>query len=589
MTSIVKKNSATQVEAQQTSLLSTDLPENDELAEIMEDLKLYVSGEKMESGYMVPRFGLLSLKARATPMYVYDHPALRKITNTAFTDGVHLFICADFMRQLIKEEDATNGMEQGLVPLILHELMHMILNHTRRLTSFPKDIANEAEDLSINAKLQLGFPEIQWVPSLREVGLSFRQGDVEKYSKLAEETIARELMQRKPPEQSQDGKGKGKSKPQQGQGQGQQGQGQGKPQKGQGQGQPQQGQGQGGQPEDGEGEGEPQQGDGEGQENEEDRPWDNNHTVPLEDFIDTLEENGLDDIRDKLSLPKSEDLESIGKIEEQVRLKDIDAIQKAALQKAQMNGKYPGGHIVDAAQEMVKGMTEGKLEWKLGLKNFVFGEGMRYRYVEVEPGDLYYVDPSEMGLDMEIFLGQDLPHKPDEVILVLIDTSGSVDSAQLKAYLSEVFGLKRENAGVGDTASEVIIISADTVIRGNPIEITEENADDLFNNGVGLAGRGGTDLANDLRMTMKLPMFEEKKISGVVFFTDLCDSAPVKKDFPSNLPLCFITLPHLMQMEFANKVKDFARVYPIEDGIVVDLTDDHLQTSVNTRKTKMGA
>jgi predicted metal-dependent peptidase len=575
MTSIVKKNSATEVESQQMELLSTAIPENDELAQIMEDTKLYVSGEKMESGYMVPRFGLLSLKARATPMYVYDHPRFRKITNTAFTDGVHLFICADFMRQLMKEEDASNGMEQGIVPLVLHELMHMILNHTRRLTQFPRDIANQAEDLSINAKLQLGFPEIQWAPSLREVGLSFRAGDVEKYAKLAEETIARELMQQKPPQNQNQNQQQQQQKG--GQGSCQQGGGGGQQQKGQQGGQQGQQQQQKG-----------DQGDQQEQDGEKgDQEWDNNHTVPLEDFIEALEEAGLDHIRDALDLPESQSLEEIGKIEEQVRLKDIDAIQKAAMQKAQMGGKYPGAHIVDAAQEMVKGLTAGKLEWKLGLKSFIFGEGMRFRYNEMEPGDIYYVDPSDMGLSMEIFIGQDLPHKPEEVILVLIDTSGSVDSNQLKAYLSEVFGLKRENAGLGDTASEVVVISADTVVRGNPIEITEENADELFSTGLALSGRGGTDLANDLRMTMKLPMFEEKKFSGVVFFTDLCDNPPTKNDFPSNLPLCFITLPHLMQEEFARKVKEFARVYPIEDGITVDLTDDHLQTAVNTRKQKM--
>ena len=43
-----------------------------------------------------------------------------------------------------------------------------------------------------------------------------------------------------------------------------------------------------------------------------------------------------------------------------------------------------------------------------------------------------------------------------------------------------------------------------------------------------------------------------------------------------------------MSEEFAKAVKDFARVYPIEDGIEVDLTADHLQTPLNTRKTKIG-
>lgn len=567
MTQIVKKNEKSKGQVtEQKEILNYDLPENLDLADQIDDLRRWIGGDKMEGSFTVPRFGLLSLKLRNTPMYCYDHPALMKLSKTAFTDGVHIFIAADFLKQLNKEEELSKGGEEGAAPLILHELMHMLMNHTRRLQQFPKDIANEAEDFSINAKLQIGFPEIKWVTSLREVGLSFKSGDVERYAKLAEETIARELMEKK----SKNGQGQGQG---QGKGQGQgQGQGQGK---GQGQ------QGQGGQQQKGQGDGQGGQDQGDGQDD-----VGQNHTVPLEDLINALEEAGLQDVLDKLELPQSDDVEKIGKIEQQVRLKDIEAIQKAAGQKAKMGGKYPGAHIVDAAQEMVKGFTEGKLEWKLGLKNFMFGEGMRFRYSEMEAGDLYYVDPADMNLTTEIFVGQELPHKPEEVVLCMIDTSGSVDQNQIKAFLSEIFGLKRENAGNGDTASEVLVLYADTTLRGDILEITEENADEFFRNGVGVAGRGGTDLANDLRQAMKLPILEERKVASVVFFTDLCDTPPKKSDFPSNLPLCFVTLPSTMSEEFARAVKDFARVYPIEEGLEVDLTEDHLQNPVNTRKMK---
>ena len=560
----MKKNAAPTAETDdEASLLDRGNPENNAIADQISDLKLWVSGDKMESGYLVPRFGLLSLKMRNTPMYAYDHPALMKLSNTAFTDGVHVFIAADFLRQLNKESDATNGMEQGAEPLILHELMHMLMNHTRRLRQFPRDIANEAEDLSINAKLQMGFPEIKWVSSLREVGLSFKQGDQERYAKLAEETIARELMEKR----SKDGKdGKDGKESKEGK--------DGSSSKGS---KSKSGSKSGG------------EGGGDSQDQDQDQDWDNNHTVELEDLIDTLNENGLGHILEKLDLPEdSSNVEEIGKIEENVRLKDIDAIQKAAAQKAQMGGKYPGAHIVDSCAELVKGFTEGKLQWRLGLKNFLFGEGMRFQYTEAEPGDLYYVDPKDMGMNLEIFIGADLPHRPEEIILCLIDTSGSVSNEMLRSFLTEIFNLKRENSGVGDTASEVIVIYADTVVRGNMLEITEDNVDELMDSGVGVQGRGGTNLANDLKQTMKLPVFEDKKISAVIFFTDLCDTPPTKADFPSNLPLCFITTPHTMSEEFAKAVKDFARVYPIEEGIEVNVTADHLSTPLNTRKTKIG-
>lgn len=579
MTTVVKKNISEGAEGaeKQRSLLSLDKKENEIIADEIQDLKLHLSGDKMESGFLVPRYGLLSLKMRNTPIYAYDHPALMKVSNTAFTDGVHIFIAADFMRQLMKEEEEKKHMEQGCVPLIQHELMHMLMNHTRRLGQFPPKIRNQATDLSINAKLQLGFPEIKWVSSLREVGFAFNSGEPERYAKLAEETIARELIEKQKDEKNKDNK-KGNGK---GGGSGKQQSGGGKPQSGQG-GKPQQGQGQ---PEQGEGD----QDQNDGDQEEQDDSWDNNHTIGLDEFVDILNENGLDDILEKLELPKSsDDLEQIAKIEEQVRLKDIDAIQKAAAQKAQMNGKYPGAHIVDSCAELVKGFTEGKLQWRLGLKNFMFGEGMRFRYTEMEPGDIYYVDPREMGLNTELFVGSDLPHRPEEVVLCLIDTSGSVDQGQLKGFFSEIFNLKMENSGIGDSASEIIVLYADTVLRGAVVEINESNVDQMMEEGIGVNGRGGTDLSNDLRMAMKLPILRDKKVSSVCFFTDLCDTPPKKSDFqtddlPPNMPLCFITMPHTHSEEFARQVKDFARVYAIEEGTEVVLDDSWKETAIQTR------
>lgn len=555
MTQIIQsaKGSSGQVEKQQDTLLSYDDPTNEAVALAVQDLKRRISGSTLIDGYTIPTYGVLSLKMINTPIYAYDHPRLMKMCNTGFTDGVHIFVSSPFMKKLMEEEDAADGMELGGLPFVLHELMHMLKNHVRRLKAFPKDIANAAEDLSINSQLQLGFPAIKWVPSLREVGMAFNSTDAERYASLAEETIAKELMEKR--KQQQD-----KNKQQQNQQQQGKGQGQGKPQQGSGQ---------------------PQQGDGEQDE------WEDNHTVPLEDLIDALNEAGLNNVLEALELPQDAgDVEAIGKIEETVKLRDVEAVQKAAAQKAQLgDGKYPGSHIVDSCAEVIKGFTEGKLVWKLGLKQFLFGDGMRFRYSDVEPGALYYVDPKDMSLDSEVYIGADLPHKPEEVVLCLIDTSGSVSNEMLKSFLSEIFSLKRENYGLGDSASEIVVVFADTVVRGG-IEINESNMDELLAKGVGAAGRGGTDLGNDLRQTMALPVFKEKKIASVVFFTDLCDQAPKKSDFPANIPLCFITTPDMRSEEFAKAVKEFARVYVIEEGVEIDLTDEHLSQSVNTKRHK---
>lgn len=547
---------------------------NDDMAAVMVEAKKYISGTKLEGQYVVPRFGLLSLKAQNTPMYVYDHPSLKKITNTAFTDGVHTFVDADFLRTLVKEEEASKGTSYGVEPLILHELMHMLLGHTTRLRHFDPILANKAEDYVINAKLQLSFPDMKWCPTIAELGLGFKAGEAEKYATLSEETVARQLLaeenkKKEKEKEKKDGKGQ----------QGQQGQG--------GSGGQNQGKGEKGEKQDGKGEkGDKQDGNG-----QQDGEYSGIHHIPLEDLIKTLEEAGLQNVLDKLELPESDDIESIAKIEENVQLKDIECIEKAAAQKSQMGGKYPGAHIVDAAAERIKGLTEGKLEWKLGLKEWILGSGMRFRLSEEEPDLIFHVDAKDMNLDNEIYTGSNLPHSPEEAVLCLIDTSGSVSNEQLKEFISEILNLKKGVSGVSDTASEVIVLSADTVIRGQPVEINDSNVDDMLANGMNIFGRGGTNLAHSLKAAMELDLLKEKKISSVVYFTDLCDIPPTKKDFQEyidkGMAIAFITSKHTYQEEFAKAVKDFARVYSIEDGMSVDLTENNLDTDVNTRRNKI--
>lgn len=596
----------------QQSLLPSAAAKDDAEYQYWEDLtkdlieaRQWLSGSISIDGIIVPRFGVLSLKAATTPMYVYSHPALKKICSTGFTDGVHVFICVDFYKKLNDDVKRSKGENFGIEMLLMHEIMHMMFNHTRRLRQFPHDIANKAEDLFINTKLQLGFPDMKWCDTLKEIGLGFKKGDTEKYPFLAEETIARELMaerQKDPKQQQKQGQSGGQGQPQPGQGQGQQKPGQsGQGQPGQGQPQPGQGQpqnGKGGQPQNGQpqpggnqpgkgGQKQDQKGGG-GQDGEDDPA--NNHTISLEDFIKVLEENGLQRIIDKLNLPKSDDLEKIGEIEENTQLKDIENIQKAAAQKQQLGGKYPGAHIVDAASDMVRGFSEGKLQWKLGLQEFILGEGMKFRYNDEEPSDLYYVDEITEVLGSELYLGQDLPHNPQETVLCLIDTSGSVGDAQLKAFINEVLELKQTSSGMGDSASEVILLSADTILRGEPIEINASNVDEFIANGIKIYGRGGTDLATSLKQALKLDLLKEKKIKSVVYFTDLFDTPPKKTDFPDDIAICYVAAPHSAAThveEFANAVKDYARVYPLEEGLVVDLTADHLSTPVNTKKSKM--
>lgn len=557
----------------------TSLLASFEIEEMLDDVRLFMTGDQMFQGVPLPRFGVLSLLMQQTPVYCYNHPALRKICKTAFTDGIHVFICEDFYRRLEKDVTDSKGQEFGIEPLVMHELMHKLLNHTNRLRQFGPIIANKAEDLSINTKLQLGWPEMKWCKSLRETGLGFKAGDIEKWSPLAEETIARELLNQELKKRQQEQNGQGKGQPQPGQGQpdpnGQPGQSGGQP----GQGQP-------------DPNGQPQQGGGQGEEPTDEFGGDGDiHTVTPEELIKTLEDAGLDGVIEKLGLPKSTDVEKIGEMKEEAMMRQIEAIQKAAAQMSQNGGKYPGGHIVEAAADMVRGFSKGKLSWRLALREALIGDGQRWQYNDEEPGDPYYVEAYKEAAGVEFYIGQDLPHKPQETVFCLIDTSGSVNQEDIRAFLNEIFELKTATGGFSDAASEIIVMSADTVLRGEPIEITDTNVDELMGQGVKVFGRGGTDLGTSARQALALPMFEDKNIKAFVYFTDLYDTPPRFQDLglKDGTAVVYVAAPSTHSShceEFARAVEDYARVVEIDEGAEVNLTEDFKDSPVSPSRNK---
>jgi hypothetical protein len=567
------------------------------------EVKDYITGNKLISGLPIPRFGLLSMKGRNSPMFVYgaDCKPFMDISNTGFTDGRHVFVSSLWLRQLMDDETNTNGREQGVVPWTLHQLMHLMRNHTRRLKGFDPKIAERAKDMSIYLDIQKAFGR-EWEgniiddkglifsKTIREVEAGFGKTDAATYANLAEETIARLLTtQAEKKKLQQQAQGQGQPQPQNQPGQ------QGQPQNGQ----PQPGQGQPGQhPPQGQGQGQPQQGKGQkggkgqpSQQGEEgEGPWDPMHSVPMEDLAKVLEDNPeLSKVKDALGIPDKEDISKIGEIEQKSRLRDLADLQKAMQQKSQLGGKYPGGHIVAAEAERVKADTEGKMHYKLGIRQFISGEGRQYVETFDVPGLLSYVDNADMGLgDNEgVFVPEEIPAQPDAVGLVLLDTSGSVQNEMLSEFLTEIMWLKR-NKGEGDTASEIYVFSADTCLRGEPEPITEQNYLEVLDKGVSVYGRGGTDFSTPLKQLMGTKIMKEKKVAFVLYFTDLCASIPKKEDFPANVPVGFICTPNDYSLEFARAVKDWAGVWTMERGTEVDLTEDGFKNGPVDKRPNKG-
>lgn len=641
----------------------TTLMAPDDMAEAMMDYMQFIRGDILHEGLVLPRFGLLTMKARRSPMYCYAHPHLKQRFPKSFNDGKHVFVSDDYMRMLIDAEERCykefiaeekrdpRGMKnkrpkEGMVPLLLHHCMHMIMNHHKRFKGFPGEFTAIGADISVYSKLRLAFPDMEWVPELNEAfpASTLTIDEMKKYAKLSEETIIREVAGRyraqlpsademldqeaqdeldqaereaaqaakdakdkankdkkdkrdkKDEEESSDpsddandsdsdsdtnddSKDSTQDKKKKDKKDKKDGSAQEKNDKTDDS-EP------GDDPSDDSGDQDGDDGspsmdkdamskalEGMGMkvtQNMLDEMDGKPDTIDMKQMTSIAQENGLSATQKRLELPEAWDYDAIEKLEKETRLNDIDDISKS-VKMAGKAGTMGGGHLEGAAHEEVIKETEGKLSWKMGLQE-ILGDSMHFTYSEAEAGDLYYVDPKDMGLNMEIFIGTDLPHKTEGVVMVLMDTSGSITEDLFKMFMSEIFGLIRNDNPESSTASEVVLLFCDDVIRGEPVLITEHNYEEMSQKKMEVYGRGGNDIGGTIKAAAKLPMFEEKKCAGIIYFTDLGDAPPVKSDVPEGVPLIFVCPPDHYQEEFIKAVKPFARVYPIEEGLEVDLT-----------------
>lgn len=561
---------------------------NDDMAQLIHDYLVFLRGQDLKGN---PRYGVLSLLAIQTPIYVYDHPAFRKIANTAFTDGIHCFVDASFMRKLVEQEEASDGRQLGVIFLLLHELMHKLLYHVDRLRNYPPVIANIAEDMVINGKLIKGF-KLDPVKLLAEIGHGMKSEEADKYYKMAEETVAEMLLiQERQKKKKEEEQKKKQQQNQQGQGSGQ---GSGKSQKGNQQGQSSSqgsssGSGDNGDEEGDSGEDSNKNDSESSNENGENGEYSDIHHVTPEELIRVIEEEGLQDTVGKaLNLPRSDDVEAIGKKKDQAKLDTVDAIQTALSQAAKSGGDYPGQHIAESAADLVGGLERGKLTWKLSIRKHIMGEGLKLERSDEEADIPWLLTKETMGVE-PWYSGSLIPHAPDETVVCLVDTSGSTSGGNMrKEFLQEALNLKKGVSSMGDTAREVILLSADTVLRGEPLIINEYNINKLQHEGVPIFGNGGTDFARCLKQTMELPLLKKKKVKSVIYFTDCCDFPPERKEFEEflnkGMKIVFITTPSMWNEQWNRDVSSFAEVCCIEEGTQVDLEKKSI--NVNTRKNR---
>lgn len=599
--------------------------------------------------YIAPRFGVYSTLLSNVPCFLYGSPELaERWGNTAFTDGLHIFIYTGFYQQLVNDEDESQGKERGVVILLLHELSHILNEDVFRLTNYSRKIANIAQDYIHNTTMRLGFPDLKFARSIIEYGVGFAPGDIEKYPYLSQEIVAEELFNKErkeeedknppPPaisknkqknqepnkeeeqeeesssgddnddenEDDENDNGENKSSNNK--------KSQNKPSKDKGnKGKPED-KSQSDDDEDSEGNGdEESEEDGEGSEDDGDSQQnesgdknsdksqsgkgqqqkskgnidkngrikfgseDDDHHHTLEDVIKALEDMKLDRVMDKLNLPKSTDKEAVEKKQNMgIDIKNQSIIEADNKRQQLSMPGFPGEHMLNCAMERIKSVKKGKLTWKMKVIDEIWGTGLNFKYNNDIIGDIYFVDEMIDVIGMNLYIGQITPFKSNNVVAVIIDTSMSVGQKDLEDIIPEIIEMKVA-AESGSGAYEVLVFSADTVLRGVPIEITSDNVHEFLEGGLQIFGRGGTNLTTAINQTVKSEVFKDKKIKSLIYFTDLGDYAPQYKDLEldPDTSVTYIAVPSIKKSlveHFAEQVKDYAEVIKIREDQEVDLS-----------------
>ena len=160
-----------------------------------------------------------------------------------------------------------------------------------------------------------------------------------------------------------------------------------------------------------------------------------------------------------------------------------------------------------------------------------------------------------------------------------------------KEFLQEALNVKRSICSTGDSARKVFIQSADTVLQGEPILVTDANIESLRHNGIPVFGDGGTSFKTCLLQALDQPLLKKENIKSVIYFTDCIDAVPQRADFEEfinkGIKIVFITTPGMFNEKWNSQIT-WAEVYCMEENTVVDMTRSEEQQQRNTRGSRAG-
>lgn len=523
-----------------------------------QDTLLYVnkdtySFEKKQDMYTrtFPRFGIYSILLRELSVFIFDDPILEKtLGQTACTDGTTIFFNLSFYKELSELEDKDEKGRLGIIPVILHEISHILDNDVFRYPHVDNYIANISSDIYNNAYIKKSFQNIQWLPYLIDVGYGLKIGD-EHYTKKSSEYVLIDVMNKiktgKSPNISENELLRINSE--------------------------------------------------QYIEEERGRSIDyvsvipknenkkENHVISKNDLINALEEAGLPHVIKALGL-EAEKLNSTSEknkdITQKIIKNSIEELEKIKNKAGLNRNNTPSGSLVENIKEKIEFNKKAKLTWKQQVINEVWGEGGKEKYNHDQPNDVFYIDEISEMVGFNLYEGMSQKIKSDDVVIAILDTSSSMNKEDLSISMTELLGIQRE-ASADVRAKELIVVFADADIKEqNVIILNEDNYQKIIDNmSINIYGRGGTDFKKSINSALNIKEVKGKTVSSTIIFTDLYDEPPKKEEIITNelqkkMSITYISVnkdPIYIE-NFRKKVNDYANVIPIGNYVEqIDLTN----------------
>lgn len=287
------------------------------------------------------------------------------------------------------------------------------------------------------------------------------------------------------------------------------------------------------------------------------------HEVSARQLRKDLEQAGLSEDADKMRLPKTEG-------EEEARLKGGEGDVQRALEDFTNENSDPSlspGNSAGMIKQRIQLKGRPALDYEgelIAMLDYVAGNAERMTNDDM-PGVEWYLDYESMGMDMPFYEEGMQPGNATGVVMVLVDTSGSVSDDMLGQFATDIDAMAHY---LEPSGAKIIVLDADVQVSAIK-EILPGEAGKLHKDGMLFNGRGGTDFqsalfqAGELIRTKYNPETqgsEREEVAAIIYLTDGEDHAPSvlpHESLPDNISF---VVPESQVQRLDNIVKGYAKV-----------------------------